>query len=106
MVFPEALGSGCLEMSAEQREPDHDLGFEHILPSLVFGFGAIIQSVLQIPGTMECNAVLNNSTVYLPAGYDKLNDAWNEVHSLYGQIIPYSFLKALFIALQVSQNLE
>ena len=98
-----AFGRGRFEVNAEQREPNHQLGFEHILPSLVFGFGAIIQSVLDIPGTLDCDMVLNNNTVYMPAGYDKLNDAWTEVHLLYKQIIPYSFIKATFIGLQVKR---
>ena len=95
-----AVTCGCGR--SEQREPNHHLGFEHILPSLVFGFGAIIQSVMDLPGTMDCVIILNNNTVYMPAGYDKLNDAWTEVHLLYEQIIAYSLIKAAFIGLQVN----
>ena len=98
-----AFGRGRFGVNAEQREPNHQLGFEHILPSLIFGFGAIIQSVLDIPGTLDCDIILNNNTVHMPAGYDKLNDAWTEVNLLYKQIIPYSFIKATFIGLQVKR---
>ena len=115
-AFVESLGYARSEQKVSSRELLQEYGFEQILPQLVFGFGAVIQAVFQIPGTLDCVSVFNhehlsdrmtivthNDTMEFlpPPAHDRLDEAMDEVHQLYQQLIPYAFLKALFLTLQV-----
>lgn len=87
-----------------ETTPHHDQPTLAIhLPALIlFGFGSIILGLFDIPGSIQCKAILNNNTAILGNASAELNSTWAGVLEEYSLIESLAIVKGTYIAIQVS----
>ena len=87
-------------------QPDHQSLIIELVPLILFGFGAMILDLFDIPGAIECKTLLANSTYEdLYTNHTQLSDVRDEAITDYNLIEAYAILKGTYIAIQVSWKL-
>ena len=87
-------------------QPDHQSLIIELVPLILFGFGAMILDLFDIPGAIECKSLLTNGTYEdLYTNHTQLRDVRDEAITDYNLIEAYAILKGTYIAIQVSRKI-
>ena len=95
----ELLRKLCFEVDCESQADQSTLVI-HLPSVILFGFGAIILDLFEIPGSIECRHVLHHN-LSLKESNSSLSEAWDQVDLNYTLTVAYAYIKGKYIAFQV-----
>ena len=100
----ELLRKLCFEVNCESQADQSTLVI-HLPSMILFGFGAIILDLFEIPGSIECRHVLHHNHS-LKESNSSLSEAWDQVDLNYRLTVAYAYIKGTYIAFQVWDILD